>query len=213
MSGSIKKKKGAIAPRNVTEWQACLKGLKAKQAKQTTERANLTERRQMLALAAAIGNTTAQKRIEQLAARERVLDVELVSLNQALAHAQAEIAAAEAAAVVEARNTALKHHEDILSARLKLVVVLEQRLLDMKPLLEALRDATRDVTESHYKLGGAHEILPPLALEAVGGRLCEFMAGIGFENWLPLARPEIRPASTSWHRAESVAQEHYHVPR
>jgi len=194
-------------------WLACAADLRSKQATLVAERAHLVTRRQMLALAAATGDSRAQKQIEQCAAREQALDLSTTSVAQALEHADLEIAAAEAALAMQVRVEAANDHERRLEARLVLVATIEERLQEIAPLLTTLGEATRAVTESHLALGGICRALPPLAPEAVGGRLSEFMVSLGFADWLPLARPEIRPALTSWVDAEALAQESYGVAR
>ena len=171
----------------------------------------LATRRQMFVLPAATGDGRAQKRIEQLAAREQALDLESLNLSQALDRAESEIAAGEASLVREDRIDALQRHDARLADRLTLVAAIERHLHEMTPLLAALGEATRDVAQSHLALGGTPAALPALASEMVGGRLAEFMTGIGFADWLPLARPEIRPPLASWAEAEAEAQEDYAI--
>lgn len=198
-------------PIDLAGWRACAADLHKRQAQQADERGALAERRQMFVLAAARGDTRAQKRIEQLAGRELVLDLESQNLSQALARAQAEIAAAEALQQREDRADAVRQHEAHLAARLNLVADIERHLREISPKLAALSEATRDVMLGHLALGGTPASLPTLASETVGGRLAEFMTGIGFADWLPLARPEIRPAMKSWAEAEAAAQESYRI--
>lgn len=211
MSSAAAEKVTGAVPANLAGWRACAAGLCAKQAEQAAERTDLATRRQMLALAAATGDSRAQKRIEQLAMREQALDISAANVAQALERAEREITAAEAALIAEDRVAALELHAQRLTARLALVAAIEQRLQELTPLLASLGIATRDLTQSHLALGGASASLPPLATEAVGGRLAEFMTGIGFADWLPLARPEIRPALASWLEAETTAQGNYIV--
>jgi hypothetical protein len=214
MSAIVAEKPATIAaslPGDLAGWLACAADLRAKQSAQASERAHLVTRRQMLALAAATGDGRAEKRIEQLAAREQALDLSAANVAEALQRTETEIAAAEAALAAQARSAALAQYDQRCQDRLALVATLEQRLLEMAPLLRALSDSTRELIESHAALGGKSPPLPSLASEAVGGRLAEFMTGIGFADWLPLARPEIRPALASWLKAEAVAQETYAI--
>lgn len=214
MSAVVAEKTGmtpAGVPGDLAGWLACAADLRAKQIDQAAERADLGVRRQVLALAAATGDGRAQKRIEQLAARGAALDLSAANLAAALERAGSEIAAAEADLAREARTEALAQHEQRRTDRLGLVAAIEQRLQEMAPLLDALGHSTRELIASHAALGGASTPLPPLASEAVGGRLAEFMTGIGFADWLPLARPEIRPALASWLEAEAAAQESYAI--
>lgn len=211
MNTTVGEKPAAAVPQDLAGWHICASSLRAKQSALAAEKTELTTRRQTLALAATIGDGRAKKRIEQLAAREAVLEIDTVSLGHALEHADAEIAAAEATRAAATRHSEVIAHAELLTARLALVRTIEQHLHEMTPLLEALGEATREVVESHLALGGMRGTLPPLASEAVGGRLCEFMAGIGFADWLPLVRPEIRPALASLLDAETLAQESYGV--
>jgi hypothetical protein len=202
---------GEKGPTDLAGWLACAADLRLKQATLAAERTHLATRRQMLALAAATGDSRAQKRIEQLAAQWQALDLSTISAAQALEHADLEIAAAEAALAARERTEAVKNHQQQLTARLALVATIEGRLQEIAPLLNALGETTRALTENHLALGGLRSTVPPLAPEAVGGRLSEFMVGLGFADWLPLARPEIRPALVSWIDAEALAQESYGV--
>jgi hypothetical protein len=214
MSAIVGEKPAAIPgslPGDLAGWLACAADLRTKQSEQASERAHLATRRQLLALAAATGDARAQKRIEQLAAREQALDLSAANFAEALQRTGTEIAAAEAALVARARAEALAQYDQRCQDRLALIGAMEQRLLEMAPLLRALSDSTRELIESHAALGGKSVPLPPLASEAVGGRLAEFMTGIGFADWLPLARPEIRPALASWSEAESAAQQSYAI--
>lgn len=211
MSVAVADKAALALPTDLAGWQACAADLRARQSAQIAEQAHLATRRQMLALAAATGDGRARKQIEQLAARQQALDLGAASTVQALERAAVEIAAAEAELIAKDRTRALTDHGKCLVDRLALVETIEQRLREIAPLLVELHAATRAVALSHLALGGERGALPPLAPETVGGRLSEFMAGIGFAEWLPLARPEIRPALTSWVAAESLAQESYGV--
>jgi len=209
MSVAVVDNAAAAVPDSLAGWHACAADLRSRQTEQEAERAHLATRRQMLALAAATGDGRAQKKIEQLVAREQILAVNAVSLNQALERATAEIAAQEATILAEGRTKAIAALDARLAARLVLVAEIEQRLSEIVPLLTSLGRETHAVTAGHLALGASRTSLPPLATEAIGGRLAEFMAGIGFADWLPLARPEIRPALDSWIDAERTAQMSY----
>ncbi len=211
MSAVVELESAGTVPTDLAGWHACATKLRNRQVEQADERDHLATRRQMFVLAAATGDGRAQKRIEQLAAREQALNLESLNLSQALARAESEIATGEASLVREDRIGALQQHEARLAARLMLVAAIERHLHEMTPLLAALGEATRDVAQSHLALGGTPTSLPALAAEMVGGRLAEFMSGIGFADWLPLARPEIRPALVSWSEAEASAQESYGI--
>lgn len=211
MSAAAEDRIAVTVPTDLAGWRACAADLRGRQASQADERAQLATRRQTFVLAAATGDGRAQKRIEQLAAREQALNLESANLAQALERAEAEIAAAEALLVTQDRAKALITYDQKLAARLTLVAAVERQLREMTPMLAALGEATRDVVQSHLALGGAPSSLPVLAPEVVGGRLAEFMTGIGFADWLPLARPEIRPAMASWAEMEALAQESYRL--
>jgi len=134
------------------------------------------------------------------------------SLAQGLAVVAQEISTAEAGAAQHARGAELAQYAQLLTRRLTLIDEIEQRVRALAPLLAKLGDLTAEIEATHVALGGTRPILPPLAQEAVGGRLAEFMAGSGFAGWLPLPRPEIRPALASFATAERDVQEAYRLP-
>ncbi len=127
-----------------------------------------------------------------------------------LAAAQ-EIEAEEGRAAAKARAVAVKAHHARLEKRLALVEEIEQRLRAVTPLMAQLATHSGEIEQAHAALGGVRPFLPPLAQDAVGGRLAEFMTGCGFADWLPLARPEFRPALDSWAKAERESQEAYRL--
>jgi hypothetical protein len=147
-----------------------------------------------------------------LAAHETALQLSAASLTQGLAVVTQEISAAEAGAALDARSAELAQYGEKLARRLALIDEIEQRVQVLAPLLAKLGALTAEIETTHAKLGGARPILPPLAQEAVGGRLAEFMAGNGFADWLPLPQPEIRPPLASWAAAERDVQEAYRLP-
>ncbi|WP_374314586.1 hypothetical protein [Dongia sp.] len=202
---------GAL-PASPAEWQACAAHLQARQAENDAERARLARQREALALAAATGDGRAQKRVQMLAGRDQALALDAMNIAQGLAHAEIAIARSVADRAGFERQEAVRRHQVMLESRLSLIAEIELVLRSMPPLLVQLAEATRLIEESHLALGGERPTLPPLAQEAAGGRLAEFMTGIGFAAWLPLARPEIRPAIQSWTEAERAAQASYALP-
>lgn len=202
---------GAL-PASLAEWRACAAQLLARQVENAAERARLTKQREALALAAATGDGRAQKRVQMLAGREQALAQDATTIAQGLAQADIAIARNAADQADIDRQEAIRRHQAKMDSRLSLIAEIELALRSLPPLLAELAEATREIEESHLALGGERLTLPPLAQEAVGGRLAEFMTGIGFAAWLPLARPEIRPAIQSWAEAERKAQASYALP-
>jgi hypothetical protein len=202
---------GAL-PASPAEWRACAANLRARQAENDAERTRLAKQREALGLAAATGDGRAQKRVQMLAGREQALALDAMNIAQGLAHAEITIARNAADQATLERREAILHHQAMLASRLSLIAEIERALRSVTPLLAQLAAATHRIEESHLALGGERPTLPPLAQEAVGGRLAEFMTGIGFASWLPLARPEIRPAIQSWAEAERAAQASYALP-
>ncbi|WP_374656110.1 hypothetical protein [Dongia sp.] len=198
-------------PRTLAEWRQCAAGLVSKQGEIEVERASLAGQRQELALAAATGDKQAQMRIAQVAVQEHALEFDRATIAEGLVRAGEEIAAGEARLATSARQQAVARHGDLLEKRLVLVEAIEQAVRSVAPQLTALAELTLEIEGSHAQLGGSRATLPPLAQENVGGRLAEFMAGQGFAAWLPLARPEVRPALGSWIAAEKDAQTHYRL--
>lgn len=198
-------------PATLAGWRECEADLRRRHRANDAERAGIAARRQESALAAARGDLGAQKRITRLAARETDLLLTAASLDQGLAVAAQEIGVLEVHAAQAMRAAGVAQLDEKLTARLTLVAEIEKRIREMAPLLDRLADMTGEIEQAHALLGGRRHILPPLAQEAVGGRLAEFMAGSGFGAWLPLARPEFRPALASWAAAEQGIQESYHL--
>lgn len=202
---------GARLPATLEGWRQCAADLQQRQQANDAERQRLTRKRQESALAAARGDTVAQRQIARLAEREASLDLAAASLDQGMAVAAQEIGSWEARVVHENRETGIAAFRDKLTGRLALVAVIERQVRDIAPLLDQLATITAEIAEAHAALGGARSVLPPLARESVGGRLAEFMAGCGFADWLPVARPEVRPAIRSWLEAEQVVQQSYRL--
>lgn len=199
-------------PASLADWRICTAQLQQKQSEIDAERASLAVQRRELSLAAATGDSRAQKRVAQLASREQALELDTVNISQGLAQANAEVATGEANLAETERRQAIIRHGEMLESRLLIVAEIERGLQSVAPLLANLAALTHEIEESHIACGGTRPTLPPLAQEAAGGRLAEFMTGAGFAAWLPLARPEIRPAIESWAEAERVAQACYQLP-
>jgi hypothetical protein len=198
-------------PADLESWRQCEADLQQRRQANEAERGQIAVQRQDMALAAARGDPSAQKRIARLAARDAELHLAGTSLTQGLAVAAQEIGSQQIQAAQQKRTADLVKLRENLLGRLAVVAEVERRLRDVTPLLDRLGTITGEIEEAHAKLGGKRPILSPLAQEAVGGRLAEFMAGSGFSDWLPLPRPEIRSALTSWVGAEQDVQESYHL--
>ncbi|MBK8159436.1 MAG: hypothetical protein IPK59_11955 [Rhodospirillaceae bacterium] len=192
-------------------WRACEAELRQKQESNAAARDRVIQQRQESALAASRGDADAGKRMADLASEEAVLHLAAQCLDLGLRAVAQEIDAEEMRAAAKARARAVKAHGAKLAKRIALVEEIEQRLRAVTPLLAQLATLTGEIERAHAALGGARPFLPPLAQEAVGGRLAEFMTGCGFAAWLPLARPEFRPALGSWAKAEREIQETYRL--
>ena len=199
-------------PSMSADWRGCASDLAFRQAANEAERAGIAAERQSLALAAATGDASARKRLARLAARERSLDLDAANIEHGLVLAREGIAATDAQRAAAARQHAIAEHNERLEERLEVVAKIEQAVRAIVPLLGALDDLGGRIAASHAALGGKRPTLPPLAQETVGGRLAEFMAGVGFADWLPVTRPEIRPAIASWKAAEDAVQAGYRMP-
>lgn len=202
---------GSKPPVTLDGWRQCAADLHRRHQALEAERTQIVGDRQNVALAAARGDAIAQRQIAKLAGREAHLHLVSTSLDHGLAVAAQEIDSHEAQAAQENREIALSKFRDKLDARLMLVGELESRILAMAPLLGQLAEITLEIGGLHASLGGTRHIIPPLAQEAVGGRLSEFMAGRGFADWLPVVRPEVRPAIASWLEAEQAVQQSYQI--
>lgn len=201
----------AKPPITLEGWHQCAADLQRRHQANHVERDRIVQKRQASALAAARGDGTAQKEIARLAERDANLHLIASSLEQGLAIATQEIDSCEAQVAQENRLDDLAAFQEKLAARLVLVADIEAHVRIMAPLLKRLAAITTEIEREHAVLGGARPILPPLAQETVGGRLAEFMAGCGFADWLPVVRPEIRPAIASWLDAEQIVQQSYQL--
>jgi len=203
---------GSVRPPSaLSGWRACEAELRQKQESNAAARDRLIQQRQESALAASRGDADAGKRMAALAGEEAVLHLAAQSLDLGLRAVAQEIAAEEGRAAAKARAGAVREHGAKLGKRIALVEEIERRLRAVTPLLAQLATLTGEIERAYAALGGARPFLPPLAQEAVGGRLAEFMTGCGFAAWLPLARPEFRPALESWAKAEREIQEAYRL--
>ena len=201
----------AKPPATLEGWRQCAADLQQRHQANDAERQRLARKRQESALAAARGDTAAQRQISRLAEREASLALVATSLGQGMAVAAQEIGSWEARAVHENRQAGIAALRDKLAERLALVAVIERQVRDIAPLLDQLAAITAEIDQAHASLGGARPVLPPLTRESVGGRLAEFMAGCGFADWLPVVRPEVRPAIGSWLEAERIVQQYYQL--
>lgn len=204
-------RKPLAQPATLENWRHCEADLRQRHQANAAEHDRIAMLRQALALDAARGDAGAQKKITRLVARAADLSLAAITLDQGLAVAVQEIGTWEARAAAAVRVADHAQLHDKLAARLALVAEVERQIRALVPLLDRLAALTGEIEQAHAALGGQRPVLPPLAQEAVGGRLAEFMAGSGFAAWLPLARPEIRPALASWVAAEQDIQKSYHL--
>jgi hypothetical protein len=198
-------------PSTLAGWRACEAELRQKQEGNAAARDRLIQQRHESALAASRGDADANRRMAELAAEEALLQLAAQSLDLGQRAVAQEIEAEEGRAAAKAWAVAVKAHHARLEKRLALVEEIEQRLRAVTPLMAQLATHSGEIEQAHAALGGVRPFLPPLAQDAVGGRLAEFMTGCGFADWLPLARPEFRPALDSWAKAERESQEAYRL--
>jgi hypothetical protein len=164
-----------------------------------------------LALAAALGDSAGRRGLDRLLARGSELAAQISALDTAIAAAEAERRAAAAAEAAAQRRIDGQHLRRLLAERLEMATAIDGELRRLRGRLSRFAIIGAEVEARHAALTGAGLRDDPLRAEAVGGRLAEVMAGLGFDAWLPLARPEIRPALDSLRAAESVAQLAYAV--
>jgi hypothetical protein len=185
--------------------------LLARRAEIAGEIGENAQQRQTQALKAALGDIQAKRGFDRILGRGAELAAQAAALDDALRAADTEIAVAEAeAARVMAQQMSMELTAHC-AARLVLAGDIERRLQDLLPMVMRLGASASEIERRHRELGGVQRILTPLSPDAVAGRLAEFMAGLGYDAWLPLARPESRPALASLQAAEALAQVHYHI--
>ncbi|TDQ82513.1 hypothetical protein A8950_2336 [Dongia mobilis] len=175
------------------------------------------------ALRAALGDAAARTLTEAALAKAALLAAEAAALDRAIAadRAAGEAAAARTAAIAGRR--AAKMVEAQLAERLRVageVERLARRLFAQVERLGGLGAAIDDAIDGNagaQRLGAAalegeipaRRFQAPLGMAATGGRLAEFMAGLGFDAFLPLPRPETRAPIDALRAAEASAQEPY----
>lgn len=164
---------------------------------------------QAMALKSALEDATPPRGFEQLAGRAMLLAAQATALDQAIADADAAVSQAEAAAEMARQAAERKAVRAHLQERLQLAGDIEAALRALLPKLAAFSDLGSRIERRASVLEGHPRILPALAPEAAGGRLAEFMAGIGFGAWLPLTRPETRPALAALKEGEEALQRPY----
>lgn len=191
-------------------WHERAAQLRARRAATDRELQSLETARQTEVLAAMLGDTAAQRRLDRARDRGALLADQAAALDQAVALAEAEIARLDAAMAEAAAAAERDRLADLLAARLAVVAKIEQALRDLLTALRQVEALGSEIDRHHAALGGARQVLPPLAPEATGGRLAEFMAGLGYGDFLPLPRPESRAPIASIAAAEEAAQSVYH---
>lgn len=170
------------------------------------------------ALRAALGDAAARPETEAALAKSALLAAEAAALDRAIAadRAAGEAAAARAAAIAGRR--AAEMVEAQLAERLRVageVERLARRLFAQVERLGGLGAAIDDAIDGKFgaaQLDGeipARRFQAPLGAAAIGGRLAEFMAGLGFDAFLPLPRPETRAPIDALRAAEAAEQEPY----
>lgn len=159
-----------------------------------------------LALQAALGDRAAARRSARHQARETALSVQLAAIDHALADAAGTDGARDAAAAAARRAQQERAIASLLRKRLDATAKIEAGLRQLIVEIAALDAAGVALAEAGRDFDRV-AFLSPLGREATGGRLAEFMAGIGYDSWLPLARPEIRPAIADLAAAERAAQQ------
>jgi hypothetical protein len=202
----------AAPPVGLDAWRSCKAELDQRLQDNGAARDQVSRQRQHMLLAAARGNPDVQRQLQQLTERDGRLLMAATLTGEALALATREIAAAEAEGLGAARAEALAALDRQLRQRLVLVAEVERAIDALRLALEQLGAAGAEITERHHAIGGQRRFLPPLGQEAAGGRLAEYISGLGLDCWLPLPRPEARPPISSLVAAEAAAQESYRLP-
>lgn len=164
-----------------------------------------------LALAAALGDQAGKRGLDRLLARGGEIEAQIAALDAALAAAEAERLAAAAAQAAAERRIDAQHLQRLLAERLEMAAVIDGDLRGLRGRLARFAAIGAEISARHGALSGARLREDPLRAEAMGGRLAEVMVGLGFDAWLPLARPEIRPPQDSLRAAESIAQRAYAI--
>lgn len=159
-----------------------------------------------LALQAALGDRAASRRLTRHQARSTSLSTQLAALDEALARTAIEKDAADAVARAKQRSDQKHRLAGLLQRRLDLSTGIDAALRRLVVQIAALDAAAAEIGSAGCEMGFTVSAFHPLGREATGGRLAEFMAGIGFDAWLPLSRPEIRPAIADLPAAEKTAQ-------
>ncbi len=198
-------------PQSLAEWKLCAKDLEAKQQGNRAARQRVAEQREAVSLRAMRGDAAARRKLAELAGEAATLSREAEALEAGMRSSALAIAEAERAEAERARVAKLERYATLLSERLELVGRIEQFLIGLSPMLDALDDKSQQVEGFYQQLGGSPQLMAPLSRENIGGRLAEFIAGTGLGAWLPLAKPEIRPAISSLVDAEEAAQRRYRL--
>jgi hypothetical protein len=159
-----------------------------------------------LALQAALGDQAAARRLTRHQARANSLASQLTALDAALAQAASNEEAAASASRAQQRADQKRHLDSLLHRRRDLSAEIDAALRRLALQIAALDAASAEIGSRGHDQRFAVSAFNPLGREATGGRLAEFMAGIGFDAWLPLSRPEIRPAIADLAAAEQAAQ-------
>lgn len=154
-------------------------------------------------LRAARGDATARRPAEQALSRAGFLAAQADALDRAIASAAAAIAAAQAEAEKNCRRQRAEAVLARIEERQRLAGEVERKLRRLLPLVAHLGELGQAIAAaSASERGSGHQA--PLGAEIFRGRLTEFMAGLGFDSWLPLPRPETRAPLPSLAVAEAA---------
>lgn len=159
-----------------------------------------------LSLQAALGDRAAARRLTRQQTRANSLASQLTALDAALAQATSNQEAAASATRAQQRADQKRHLDSLLQRRRDLSAEIDAALRCLALQITALDAAAAEIGSLGPDQRFAVSAFNPLGREATGGRLAEFMAGIGFDAWLPLSRPEVRPAIADLAAAEQAAQ-------
>lgn len=193
----------------VADLQEKVSFLRRRRAEIATELNDNCQQQQAQALKAALGDPQAKRGFDRILGRGAELAAQAAALDAAALDTDAAIMAAEVEEIRASNNRRAAELEDLRHRRLLLVGEVEGGLRQLLPLLARFIESANEIEQRHLALGGEHRIVAPLSAEAVKGRLAEFMAGLGYDTFLPLVRPEARRALTSLHAAEASAQAKY----
>ncbi|WP_374374834.1 hypothetical protein [Dongia sp.] len=203
----------ALAETAMPDLQDKANRLRQRRSEIVAELSDNGHQQQAQALKAALGDAQAKRGFERLLGRGAELAAQAAALDTAMLEIDATIMSAEAAAMQASHVRRTAELADLQRRRLLLAGEIDANLRKLLPLVARFINEASEIERRHQSLGGARLILAPLSAEMVKGRLAEFMAGLGYDAFLPLIRPEARPALMSLHEAEAAAQATYDFAR